>query len=327
MTRTYNWGILAPGNIASKFVAELQGIQSAKVLAVGSRDLIRAKEFAATWQIERCYGSYEELVADPDIDIVYIASPHAFHATHTKLCLKHKKAVLCEKAFALNLSDVSEMIETARQERVFLMEAFMTPHQPSYREARKILDSGLMGEIKHLNGWFGFNKSPYDSNGRLFNPALGGGAMLDIGLYPLFDALWFLGQPLKVEAFSDLTPQKIDQSVSVSMQFDGGKTAALFASFLAAVGVGTDIFCEKGALRLRRSSALNQSLEILLPGEDIRTLQWNETSCGLKLEAMEVMNCLNENRLESTIMSHQNSIQLSENLDLVLKKAGINYFL
>ncbi len=325
MTRTYNWGILAPGKIAGKFVAELQEIKSAKVLAVGSRDLIRAKEFAATWQIERCYGSYESLVADPDIDIVYIASPHAFHAAHVKLCLKNKKAVLCEKAFALNSSDVIEMIETARQEKVFLMEAFMTPHQPSYQEARKIINSGLLGEIKHLNGWFGFNKSPYDVNGRLFNPALGGGALLDIGLYPLFDALWFLGQPRKVEAYADLTPQKIDQSVAVSMQFDGGKTASLFASFLSSVGVGTDIFCEKGALRLRRSSALHQTLEILLQGEDIRTFEWNNTTCGLKLEAIEAMNCMAENRLESIVMSHQNSLQLAENLDLIIKKSGISY--
>jgi len=325
MTRTYNWGILAPGNIATKFVTELQEIKSAKVLAVGSRDLVHAKEFASAWQIERYYGSYEELVTDPDIDIVYIASPHAFHAAHTKLCLTHKKAVLCEKAFALNSSEVSEMIETARQEKVFLMEAFMTPHQPSYQEARKIINSGQLGEIKHLHGWFGFNKSPYDLNGRLFNPALGGGALLDIGLYPLFDALWFLGEPIHVEAFADLTPRNIDQSVSVAMQFDAGKSASVFASFLASAGVGTDILCEKGMLRLRRTSSLDQWLEIILPGEAVKTIHFDESSCGLKQEALEVMKCLDENSLESAIMSHQNSIQLMELLDLVRKKTGIVY--
>ncbi len=323
MTQTYNWGILAPGNIAGKFVAELQEIKSAKVLAVGSRDLVRAKEVASAWQIERCYGSYEELVTDPDIDIVYIASPHAFHAAHTKLCLTHKKAVLCEKAFALNSSDVIEMIETARREKVFLMEAFMTPHQPSYQEARKIINSGLLGEIKHLHGWFGFNKSPYDLNGRLFNPALGGGALLDIGLYPLFDALWFLGEPIHVEAFADLTPRNIDQSVSVAMQFDKGKSASIFASFLATAGVGTDILCEKGLLRLRRTSSLNQWLEIILPGEPVKTIHFDESSCGLKQEALEVMKCLDEKRLESAVMSHHNSLQLMNLLDLIREEAGI----
>jgi len=325
MTKTYNWGILAPGNIASKFVAELKGIEFARVLAVGSRDLSRATAFAAAHGIARSYGSYEALAADPDIDIIYIASPHVFHAEHTKLCLKHKKAVLCEKAFGMNSSEVASMIETAGQEQVFLMEAFMTPHQPSYQEARRIIDSGVLGEIKHLHGWFGFNKAPYDMSGRLFNPKLGGGSLLDVGLYPLFDALWLMGAPMHMEAFADLTPMRIDQSVTVSMQFERGKSATLFASFLSAVGVGTDIFCEKGALRLRRTSAIHQWLEVLLPGEPVRTIQYEEASCGLKLEALEVMKCLDEKRLESTIMSHQNSILLLNSLDLIRNKAGIIY--
>ncbi|MCL4481047.1 MAG: Gfo/Idh/MocA family oxidoreductase [Bacteroidetes bacterium] len=323
MTKTYNWGILAPGNIAGKFVSELRGIDTARILAVGSRDIYRARKFASTYDIERYYGTYEELAADPDIDIIYIASPHAFHAEHTKLCLRHKKAVLCEKAFGMNSGEVRDMMETARKEQSFLMEAFFTPHQPSYREARKILDSGLLGEIKHLHGWFGFNKAPYDLNGRLYNPALGGGALLDIGLYPLFDALWFLGEPLNINAFADVTPSGIDQSISVSMQFEGGKSATFFASFLSATGVGTDILCEKGMLRLRRTSALNQWLEISIPGEPDKTINWEENVCGLKLEALEVMNCLENKKLESRIMSHSRSRQLMDLLDLIRKKAGI----
>ena len=321
--KTYNWGILAPGNIAGKFVAELKEISSAKVLAVASRDINRAKEFASAFEIERFYGTYEELATDPDIDIIYIASPHPFHAEQTKLCLRHKKAVLCEKAFGMNSGEVRDMIETAQKERTFLMEAFFTPHQPSYREARKILDSGLLGEIKHLHGWFGFNKAPYDPNGRLFNPALGGSALLDIGLYPLFDALWFLGKPSKTTAFADLTSNGIDQSVTVSMQFEGGRSATLFASFLSATGVGTDILCEKGTLRLRRTGAINQWLEISLPGEPVRTINYEENSCGLKLEAREVMSCLENNQLESNVMSHSRSLQLMNLLDIIREKAGI----
>ncbi|MEI6275677.1 MAG: Gfo/Idh/MocA family oxidoreductase [Prolixibacteraceae bacterium] len=323
MAKTYSWGILAPGNIAGKFVAELQTLGNARILAVGSRDLGRAVEFASNHGIERSYGSYEELAADPDIDIIYIASPHPFHAEHTQLCLRHHKAVLCEKAFGMNSLQVTEMIETAQKERMFLMEAFFTPHQPSYREARKIVESGLLGEIKHLHGWFGFNKSPYNPKGRLFNPDLGGGALLDIGLYPLFDALWFLGEPSEVSAFADLTSDQIDQTLSATMQFANGKSATIFASFLSAVGVGTDIYCEKGMLRLRRTGALVQWLEVLLPGEPVQILNWNETSCGLKLEAIETMNCLDKNQLESDVMSHQNSKQLMKFLDLIREKAGI----
>ena len=319
MTKIFNWGIIAPGNIAGKFVSELKSVANARILAVGSRELTRANEFASTYGIERSYGSYEELVADPDLDIIYVASPHAFHAEHTKLCLRHKKAVLCEKAFGLNAGQVSEMIQCAREEKVFLMEAFFTPHQPSYQEATKLLASGILGEIKHLQGWFGFNRSPYDPNRRLYNPALGGGAVLDIGLYPVFDALWFMGKPSEISAIADVTPQKIDQSVTAMFKYDGGKSATIYASFLSAAGVGTDIFCEKGTLRLRRSSALDQSLEILLPGEPIKILNWDESDCGLKLEAINAMKCLEKEQLESDVMSHQDSLLLINTLDKILE--------
>jgi predicted dehydrogenase len=323
MTRTFNWGILAPGNIAGKFVSELKSVPNARILAVGSRELSRSNKFASAYGIERSYGSYEELAADPDLDIIYVASPHAFHAEHTILCLRHKKAVLCEKAFALNSMQVKEMIRTAQEEKVFLMEAFFTPHQPSYQEARKILASGILGEIKHLNGWFGFNKSPYDPQGRLYNPLLGGGALLDIGLYPVFDARWFMGPPLETYAFADITPQKIDQSVTAMLKFEGGKSATIFASFLSSIGVGTDIFCEKGSLRLRRSSALDQSLEICLAGETAKILNWDEQNSGLKLEAINAMNCLENKQLESDVMSHQDSLALMNLLDIILEKIGL----
>lgn len=323
MNKTYNWGILAPGNIAGKFVSELKSVANARVLAVGSRELSKAKSFANTYGIERSYGSYLELATDPDLDIIYVASPHAFHAEHSIFCLRNKKAVLCEKAFALNSLQVSEMIRTAHEEGAFLMEAFFTPHQPSYQEARNILKSGLLGEIKHLHGWFGFNKFPYDPNGRLYNPELGGGALLDIGLYPIFDALWFIGMPLETFAFADIAAQNIDQSVTAMFKFEGNITATIFASFISAVGVGTDIFCEKGVLRLRRISALNQSLEIQIPGEPIKILNWDESSCGLKMEAVHAMKCLENRKLESDIMSHQDSLNLMNLLDDIRKIVGL----
>lgn len=323
MTKTYNWGILAPGNIAGKFVSELISVPNARILAVGSRDLSKAKIFASNYGIERSYGSYAELAADPDLDIIYVASPHAFHAEHSILCLRSNKAVLCEKAFALNSTQVNEMIRTAQEENTFLMEAFFTPHQPSYQEARRIIDSGVLGEIKHLHGWFGFNKSPYDPNGRLYNPELGGGALLDIGLYPIFDAIFFIGIPKEIAAFADITYQKIDQTISALLNFEGNKTATIFASFVSAIGVGTDIFCEKGTLRLRRSSALNQTLEIQIPGEPAKVLSWDESACGLKLEAIHAMNCLENKKLVSEIMSHQNSLHLMNLLDDIRKIVGI----
>ncbi|MCE1198586.1 MAG: Gfo/Idh/MocA family oxidoreductase, partial [Marinilabiliales bacterium] len=243
MSKTYRWGVLAPGRIAAKFVQEIRELPNVRLWAVGSRDLERATAFAREHQFERAYGSYEALVSDPELDVVYVASPHVFHTEHTLLCLKHGKAVLCEKAFGMNAEEVRSMVDAAVTGNRFLMEALTTPHQPSYRDAYAIVQSGELGKILHINGWFGFNRSPYDPEGRLLNPLLGGGALLDIGLYPLFDALWFLGDPLQIQASADLTESHIDRSITVNMTFGDHATASIFASFYSAIGVGTYIFC------------------------------------------------------------------------------------
>lgn len=324
--KVYNWGILAPGNIAGKFAAELQQLDNARVYAVGSRNAERAKEFANKFGAEHVYDNYNDLVADPDVDIIYIASPHALHTEHTLLCLNHKKPVLCEKALGINQSEVERMVGSASENGVFFMEAFFTPHQPSYQEAKRIIDSGELGKVKYIQCWFGFNKSPYDPMQRLMNPSLGGGALLDIGLYPVFDMLYFLGEPDQIIAKADFAETGVDESIVIRFDYPDGVSASIFASFMAASGVGTDIFCEKGTLRLRRSNAINQSLEVEKQGSEVKRFIWDvEAVAGLKLEAAEAMRCLDENRLQSDIMPHSLSLSLIKTLDIIRRKAGIIY--
>jgi predicted dehydrogenase len=323
--KVYNWGILAPGRIARRFAGELQQLDNACVYAVGSSDLFRAKAFADDFGAEHFYGSYEELVSDPNVDIVYIASPHSHHAEHAILCLNHKKHVLCEKAFALNLSEVEKMVGCAKQNNVFLMEAFFTPHQPSYHKAKQILDSGVLGKLKYIHSWFGFNKSPYDISQRLFNPELGGGALLDIGLYPVFDALYFLGEPEQITADVELAETGVDQTVAIRFDYPNGLSVAIFASFFATSGVGTDLFCEKGIVGMRRTSSVDQWLDINCPGTEVERLDFSPSGCGLKLEAMEAMRCLDEGLLQSPVMPHSQSLLLMKTLDEIRKKAGIVY--
>jgi predicted dehydrogenase len=323
--RVYNWGILAPGNIARKFTTELQQLDNACVYAVGSRNAERAKEFANTFGAEHYYDNYDKLVADPEVDIIYIASPHALHAEHALLCLNHKKPVLCEKALGINQTEVENMVNCARENEVFFMEAFFTPHQPSYKEAKRIIDSEELGKVKYIQGWFGFNKSPYDPAQRLMNRALGGGALLDIGLYPVFDMLYFQGEPDQILAKAEFSETKVDQSVSIRFDYLNGVSASIFASFMAASGVGTDIFCERGTLRLRRSSAVDQWLEISKPGSGVKRESWKENVCGLKLEAADAMKCLEEGQLQSNIMPHSISLSLIRTLDIIRLKAGIFY--
>lgn len=325
MKRIYNWGILAPGHIAKKFAVELQEVPNAKIYAVGSRDLERAREFAKEFNAVKYYNSYEALAEDPDIDIIYVASPHSFHKEHAILCLNNHKAVLCEKALALNLGEAEEIIDCAKRNGSFFMEAMMVPHQPSYREAKKIIDSGEMGDIKYIQGWFGFNRAPYDYSRRLFNPLLGGGVLLDIGLYPIFDVLYFLGNPQNILADAKLAATGVDQTASVRMGYGEEVTASVFASFMTASGLGTDIFCEKGTLRIRRSSAVDQWLEVDIPGNDVKRLKWASSECGLKQEAIEVMKCLDEGRQESDRMPHSISLSLMTILDEIRKQTGVLY--
>jgi predicted dehydrogenase len=325
MSKIWNWGILAPGRIAGKFASELQELDNARVFAVASRDTKRAAIFAKEFGAEKYYDSYEALASDPDVDIIYIASPHSHHAEHAIMCMNNKKAVLCEKAFSLNLKEVEEMIKVAKRNNVFLMEAFFSPHQPSYIKAKEIIESGELGKIRYLNGWFGFNKSPYDMNSRLFNPELGGGTLLDIGLYPVFDALWFLGSPDTISAQADIAQTGIDQSIATQFGYSGGSFASIFASFFSTAGAGTDILCEKGTIKLRRTDAVDQNLEVLIPGEEPETYSWPAYECGLKMEAVEAMRCLEANKKESNIMPLSMSKLLMETLDSIREKAGIEY--
>jgi len=323
--KTYNWGILAPGRIAGKFATELQQLDNACVFAVGSSNIERAKEFAGAFGATRYYGNYYDLAADPDVDIIYISSPHSHHAEHALICLNHKKPVLCEKAFAINGTEVRSMLEAAQKNNVFLMEAMMVPHQPSYQKAKQIIDSGELGKIKYIQAWYGFNKSPYDYSLRLFNPVLGGGAILDIGIYPIFDTLYFLGEPINITAQAELAETGIDQSISIRFDYQNGLSASIFASFVTGSGLGTDIFCEYGTIHLRRSSSLDQWLEVEKPLSGITRYEFEENVCGLKLEALEAMKCLSENKLQSEIMPLFMSQALMKTMDTIRQKAGIIY--
>ncbi len=323
--KVYNWGILAPGKIARKFATELQQLDNACVYAIGSTDEKRAKAFADEFGAPRHYGNYTDLAADPDVDIIYIASPHAFHAEQALLCLNHRKPVLCEKALSLNAKEVAGMLECARGNRVFMMEAMMVPHQPSYQQAKRIIDSGELGKVKGIHAHYGFNKSPYDLTQRLMNPALGGGALLDIGLYPIFDTLYFLGEPEHITAQAELAETGIDQSISVRFDYPNGLSASIFASFVTAAGLGTTIFCEYGTLRLRRLSSTDQWLEVEKPSGEPLQLTWTEKQCGLKLEAAEAMKCMDKNLIESPVMPHSLSLTLMKTLDIIRQRCGIIY--
>jgi predicted dehydrogenase len=322
MDRKYKWGILAPGKMSAKFTNGLKLLGNAELYAVGSRDLHRAKQFAKEYGFKKYYGSYEELAADPELEVVYIASPHSHHHEHTMLCLRSGKHVICEKAFAINSIEVEEMISEAKKRNLFLMEALWPPFQPFYKKAADILKSGVPGKIVHLHGYFSF-LPPYDPKDRKFNLALGGGSLLDIGIYPVIDALTFLGVPSEIKATAIFGVTGSEESLSIIFSYPDGKMATLYSSFRTQTGIGCDILCEKGNLTVSRGRDMNQSIILALHGREKEEFVFRPEAMGYHWEAEEVMRCLDEGKVESEIVPHSFSLNLIKTLDRIREAAGI----
>ncbi len=214
-----------------KFATSLKEVEDAELYAVASRSIEKAQIFAKENGATKAFGSYEEMLRDAEVDVVYVATPHVFHYEHTLLCLKNGKAVLCEKPFAINKQQVEEMISTAREKKIFLMEAMWTPFLPHIKYVMELLESGKYGRIKKLKADFGFN-APYNETGRLFLKSLGGGSLLDIGIYPVFLALHTLGKPEKVEAKAQLGKTEVDEVCDVKFSYSDGVRAELHSNII-----------------------------------------------------------------------------------------------
>jgi predicted dehydrogenase len=327
MMKKIRWGILGCGRIAGKFASDLQYVEDAELAAVGSRELEKARSFAADYFVPKAYGSYEALVADPDLDVIYVASPHAQHHEHSLLCLRHDKAVLCEKAFALNLHQVKEMVAASKERGVFLMEALWTRFLPHYQLLMHHVHSGKLGSIRSVLINFGF-KPTEPIPQRLFDPALGGGSLLDIGIYNVFMALSVLGRPDEIEAWMTPASTGVDEQCAMTFRYVSGAMAQLFSSFAVHLATEADISGTAGRIRLG-SRFYEPSTEIFYYPERMDSatpLAFEKTpGWGYHYQVRHVHECLRQGLTESPIMSHSESVLLMETLDRVRKKAGIVY--
>lgn len=322
MGKKYKWGILAPGKMSAKFTRGLKLLDNVELYAVGSRDISRAKKFAEEYGYKKYYGSYEELVSDPELEIIYIASPHSHHYKHAMLCMKNRKSVICEKAFALNAREVEEMISEAGRQKVFLMEALWPPFQPVYIKTKEILEHGDAGKIIHLNARFSF-QPPFDPADRKFNLSLGGGSLLDIGIYPVIDALYFMGVPDEITAKAIFGETGSETSIAIIFGYDDGRMATLYSSFRTAGGIGCDLLCEKGNLYFSRGRDMSQRLNVALNGQENKEYSLLPDGMGYQFEAAEVMKCLDEGKLESDVVPLSFSRDLMKTLDRIRKAARI----
>lgn len=322
MKKIYNWAVLGCGHIARKFSKDLKLLPNARLYAAASRQFERAEAFAADLGFEKAYGSYEEMLADSAVDVVYVATPHSFHHVHTIMCLKHKKAVLCEKAFAINMREAEEMIRCAKENNTFLMEAFWTMFQPSFTKAMEILNSGELGKIKMVRSDFAFNGT-FNPNNRLYNTDLGGGSLLDIGIYPVFAALTSLGIPTTIKTFADFSETGSEESISMIFKYKNGEMANLVSSFSSHSPTQTEYWCEKGYMVLNPKWFAPTNITIWKDSEKQTIFSEHIEGTGYQYEAAHVMECLDAGKIQSDKMSWQVSLDLLEILDRVRIDAGI----
>jgi predicted dehydrogenase len=321
------WGILGCGRIARKFAADLNLVSDARLVAVGARQIENAQAFAKEFPVSHVHGSYDELVLNPDVDVIYIASPHALHHEHTLLCLNHKKAVLVEKAFALNLRQAKEMVDCAKVNQVFLMEALWTKFLPHYQKVQELMTAGVLGEIKNVLVNFGFTPLP-PVPPRLFDPALGGGSLLDIGIYNVFMAISFLGRPDVIEASMTPTPEGVDEQIAVLFKYNNGAMAQLFSSLSTNMGTEADICGTKSRIRLTaRFYAPSATIELYPGREESKqtVIIAKEPGSGYQFEARHVGECLRKGLKESPVMTFADTLLIMETLDRIRTAAGIHY--
>jgi predicted dehydrogenase len=321
------WAILGCGKIARKFASDLQYVKNVKLIAVAARDQATAEKFAKEFPAKYVHNSYQSLVENSEVDVIYVATPHGLHHEHVMLCLKHKKAVLCEKAFALNYKQANEMISFANAQNVFLMEALWSKFLPHYQKLMEMVKTKTLGNMKSVLINFGFVPQEPVSP-RLYDPNLGGGSLLDIGIYNVFFALSVLGRPDEIEASITPSSTNVDEQCAILFKYKNGAFAQLFCSFSSNLATEADISGDKGRIRLTTrfyepSSVIEYYSERIDSKKIIEVKK--ESGFGYFYEAQHVTDCLLQGLKESPVMKFSDTLELMETLDRIREKANIRY--
>lgn len=321
MTR---WGILATGGIATKFVEDLRLLPDAKVVAVGSRSLSTAQAFADRFGIPRAYGSWAELAADDDLDVIYVATPHSAHHAAALTCLSAGRAVLCEKPFTLDRATSLELIETARARDVFLMEAMWMRCNPTIRRLVELVADGAIGEVTTVHADFGL-AGPFAPEHRLRARALGGGALLDLGIYPVSLAHLLLGVPDEIRAWAKLSPEGVDENTGIVFGYNSGAIAALTCGIIGGTPTTATITGTRGRIELPANFHCPDRLTLRRDGADPEVFAIDRRGWGYQYEAAEVQRCLAAGLRESPLVPHEVTLDVMGLLDTIRTQIGVSY--
>lgn len=324
MADTFNWGIIGPGKIARKFASDLQTIKNARVHAVASRSMQRARTFADEYQADYVYDSYEGMLTCPDLHAVYVATRHPEHAAASLLCLERGIPVLCEKPFAMNAGQVQEMVDAARRTDTFLMEAIWTRFIPTTLKSLQLIEEGIIGEVLSMKADFGF-RAEKNLEGRLYNRVLGGGSLLDIGIYPAFLSMLLFGPPQDIQAHGVIGPTGVDEEMAAILHYDGGRMAQLHSTIRADTKTEAFIYGSKGVIHIHSRWHEPTSMSLLLPGERPKDFFFDYPCIGYAYEAEEVMACVRAGKKESELLPLSFSQGLIDLLDAIRHQIGLTY--
>ncbi len=323
MIEKIRWGILGTGGIAHKFATGLTVLPDVEIAAVGSRTKEAAERFAAEFHVTRRHASYADLANDPDVDAIYIGTPHPFHVSNTLMCLEAGKAVLCEKPFAINTNEARQMVAKAREKKVFLMEAMWTRYLPIMARVRELIADGTIGEVRMVTADFGF-RTGVNPKGRLFDPELGGGGLLDVGIYPISLAYMLLGVPSNIVSAAHLGETGVDEQAAWIFSYSGGQLALLSCAVRTNTPHEARIAGTEGLIRIPDWWHADQ-MTLSVNGKPDKVIKPPFGGNGYNYEAAEVAHCLRTGKLESPLMPLDETLAIMETMDAIRAQWGLKY--
>lgn len=325
MGNKVKWGIISTGHISSKFADALKILPDAELLAVASRNKKKALEFAEKHHVVRAYASYAELADDPDIDVVYIGTPHTFHLENSVLCMRKGKAVLCEKSFTINAKEAKKMVQVAREENVFLMEAMIPRHVPLLKKVLQWIKKGRIGEVRMVKA-SRCARGIFPEGARQLNPELGGGSLLDVGVYVIsFASMIFNKPPVEVVGLSHIGEWGSDEQGVAILKYDHGEIADLSFALQTNAVDEAYILGTEGYIKVEDVFAVPTKATLFIDGKEAEILEEKIIGNALNYEAEEVMRCLKEGLKESPLMPLEESIEIMDIMDKIRKPWGLVY--
>jgi len=325
MTKTIHWGILGTGSIAHKFATGLNDLPDTELLAVGSRSQESADAFGDEFSIPRRHSSYEALANDPDIDAVYVATPHPFHKENTLLLLRAGKAVICEKPFAMNATEAQEMITEAKSQGQFLMEAMWTRFLPHILKVHELIAEGAIGELRMVQADFGFRMGEVKPEHRLFDPELGGGALLDVGIYPVALAHSLLGAPTDIKSFGNLGKTGVDEEAAILFKHAEGQLSLLSTAIQLNTPHEAFLIGTEGRIHMHTGWWRPSSFTLYKNGAEPEMFEPDCPLNGYNYEALELNRCIREGLQESPTMTLDETLSVMKTLDKIRAQWGLRY--